>query len=176
LATRKTIAASAVLIAVLVSGSIVVLSNHSTPPISVRHDKSVQTAAGTLTMFEISNQTASPYVVLPLEVEAQENGTWRRCFFFTERLSSSPFAISQYDMIGPHRFTSRGYTLTNLPPEVPLRLRLIINRELTGVRALWQRFQWRYLYHRVHVSLKNTHVFDRKVYQITSEEFMEAKR
>jgi hypothetical protein len=169
--TKKLIAGVA-LIAILLGGLILVLSKRPTSPITVCHVKSIHSAEGIRTTFVISNYTRSPYVVVPLEVEAQENGTWRRCFFFTDRLSSSPSAITQDDMVGPKGFASRVYEVTNIPLEVPLRLRVVINRELTGVRGWWER----YLYHNFQVPLKYTHVFDHKVYQITSEEFIEPKR
>ena len=149
-------------------------------PITVRHVKNIQTAAGTRTTFEISNHTASPYAVIPLEIEAHADGTWRRCFFFVEQLSSPSAIYPWRDVVGPHGFASRVYELTNLPPEVPLRLRLIIDRELKGPRGFWERLQLRYGRHLDYMSLnpsdKYTFVFDGKISQITSEEFIEPKR
>lgn len=166
-----------VLIAILLGGLMLVFAHRPTSPITVLHVKSIQTASGIRATFEISNHTASPYAVLPLEVEAHDGQTWRRCFFFVERLSS-PSAISPYHVIGPYGFASRVYDLTNLPPEVPLRLRLFINQELTGVRGFWDRVQIRLRY-TGHMSLnpfdKYTHVFDRNGYETTSEEFIEPK-
>ena len=176
----KGMAGSAVLIAVLVGGLMVFSARHAGSAITVRHVRSVPTAEGIRTTFEILNRTGSPYAVIPLEVEAQEGGTWRRCFFFVERLSSPSAIYPWRDVVAPHGLGSRVYELTNLPPKVPLRLRCYINRELTGVPGFWERFQLRFRYHHDYMSLnpsdKYTTVFERKVYQITSEEFIEANR
>ena len=174
----KTIAASAVVIAVLLGDLILVAAGRPCSPITVRHVKSVESAAGIRTTFEISNHTANPYAVLPLEVEARNGQVWQRCFFFVEQ-SYSPSVIYPWrDVVGPHGFASRVFELTNLPPDVPLRLRLTIDREPTGVRGFWERVQYRLHtvgYMSLNPSDKYTHVFDRNFIQTTSEEFIEQK-
>ena len=72
--------AGAVLIAVLLGGLILVATRSTSSPITVRHVKSIQTAEGSRTTFEISNHTASTYVVLPLEVEAHDGETGEGVF------------------------------------------------------------------------------------------------
>jgi hypothetical protein len=154
-----------------------VLANRPTSPIAVCHVKSIQTVSGVKVTFEISNRTGSPYALQPLEVEAREGGEWRRCFFFVEQLSSPSVIYPWRDVVAPHRSASRVFELTNLPPQVPLRLRCFIIRELTGIPGFWERFQERYHHVGGLVSLnpfdKYTTVFDQNVYQITSEEFVE---
>lgn len=178
--TTKAITAGAVLVAVSLSGLFFIAAHRPSSPITVRHIKSVQTVTGPRTTFEISNHTASPYALQPVEVEALDGQEWRRCFFFVEQLSSPSVITPWRDVVAPHGSVSRVFELTNLPTDIPLRLQFLSCRELTGVGGFWERLRERYWEHVSYMSLnpsdKHTFVFERKVTQITSEEFIEPKR
>ena len=167
---KKAIIAGAILIAILLLGSILFIgAPPSSPPITVRHIKSVQSGDHVTATFEITNHTARNYSVYPVSVEARNGSVWKTCSDF----SSYSFPI---DDLGPHGSESRTFEMSNWPTGSPLRFRLTASERLTGLKARLTYFEWSLVNHKnllVPLNPFQTNFSFPRTIEIVSEEFIE---
>lgn len=161
----KPIIAGAVLIAILLLITIgFVTARPSSPAITVRHVKSVQSGRVASVTFGVTNHTTKAYMIYPFSIQALNGSTWTNCFSFdTNRIP---------DVVGPHGFLSSIVEATNLPTASALRLKLLAQKELGGL----DRVRMQLFLRLCPVPLGSGPWFDLHQATIMSEEFVEPQQ
>lgn len=130
---RKPITASAVgFVLVLFLGIVFALAHGPARTISVRHLNSVQSGKLTTATFAITNHTSNRYFVLPRSVEAHGRAKWKTCFEFTDVIETE---------LSPTGHATLMLEMANLPSGTPLRLSLILIKELRGPKGFFGRLR-----------------------------------
>ena len=170
---KKAIIAGAVLIAILLCITILfIVARQSSPTITVRHVKSVQSGHQFTETFEITNHTSRRYYVYAFSVQVSNGLIWKDCY---DSFGKSP---SPPPILGSRGSETADFDMTNFPKGFPLRLRMKISKELAGLEKLFQRLDLRFRLGQSSVSLNpfEKHIFFGKYTEIVSDEFVEPEQ
>lgn len=132
---RKPIVAGVVAIAILLLTIIVFITARPSPlTLTIQHIKSTQSENVTTMSFEVTNHTADPYILNPIQVQVRNGNAWTK--------------FEDFDSAGPTPIVPRGvafYTVevTNLPPGSFVRSSLCPPKILSGFNGFFRRAQVR---------------------------------
>jgi hypothetical protein len=92
------------------------------PPITVGDVNSIQSDKSVSLTFKITNNSSRRFICYPSSVDVLKENRWQKCFKY-----NSP---GGGPTLGAHEVTSMTLPVTNLPIDSPLRVRLLVSREM----------------------------------------------
>jgi hypothetical protein len=159
--TKSVLTGRAIIVTIIVGFSAALLFvRPSAQTITVRHIKSIQAGNSIWSSFEISNHTGAFCIALPDCVEVRQGTAWAKCFSFGH---TGPTAQT----LGPYSGILSTFELTNVPTTVPLRLKMVGDKELGGPLGFFEWLKSRYV---KHANLASPYPI-----QIVSDEFVAAE-